>query len=72
MFGGLSPEAVIYYVVFTDAVIAMLIAWSGKSDSVNRKLGLLARYLPITRGWTLYYLVLVLWTGYALTRLGVI
>lgn len=68
----LSIEAIIYYVVFIDAVVAMLIAWSGKGEVLNQKMGLFSRFFPITRGWTLYYLVLVLWIGYALTRLSII
>lgn len=69
---NISPEAIIFYLVFIDAVIAMLIAWSGRGEMMNRKLGLLSRFLPITRGWTLYYLILVLWIGYALSRLSII
>lgn len=69
---GFSLEAIVFYLVFLDAIIATLIAWSGRGEAMNRKLGLISRFFPITRGWTLYYLILVLWIGYGLTRLGVV
>lgn len=67
-----SFESMIYYFVFIDALFVTIIAWSGRGNSFNEKLGLFSRYFPITRGWTLYYLVLVLWIGYALSRLSVL
>jgi hypothetical protein len=68
----LSLEAILYYLVFIDALVAVFIAWSGRGEQFNSMLGLFSRYFPLTRGWTLYYLILVLWLGYALTRMDVI
>jgi hypothetical protein len=67
-----SFEAALFYLAFFDAIFAVFIAWSGRGESFNARYAFFARYLPVTRGWTLYYLVLVLWVGYALTRLDVI
>lgn len=65
-------ETIIYYLVLFDAVIAVATAWSGWGEKLNRQFTIFARFFPITRGWTLYYLILVLWVGSALLRLGVI
>lgn len=65
-------ETIIFYLVLLDAVVANVVAWSGARNKINRKLGLFSRYFPITRGWTTYYLVLVLWVGYGLLRLGML
>lgn len=67
-----SIESILYYLVFLDALFAVLVAWSGRGEILNKKIGFVSRSFPITRGWTLYYLVLVLWVGYALTRLDII
>lgn len=68
----LSLESILYYLVFIDALIAVFLAWSGRGEELNQKYGVFSRFFPITRGWTLYYLILVLWIGFALTRLDII
>jgi len=65
-------EAILYYLILVDAVFANVAAWSGYGASLNRRFSVFARFFPITKGWTLYYLVLVLWVGSALLRLGVL
>ena len=68
----ISFEAILYYFVAFDALVAAFLAWSGKGVAINKHAGFFSRWFPITRGWTLYYLILVLWIGYTLTRLDVI
>jgi hypothetical protein len=67
-----SIEMIIYYLVLIDAVSATTAAWTGYGAVMNRRFSIFGVYFPITRGWTTYYLVLVIWIGYALARLGII
>jgi hypothetical protein len=64
----LSIEAILFYLVLCDAIIVSIIAYS--------KLNILFRdkipFFPITRGWAIAYVALVLWVGYGLLRLGII
>jgi len=64
-------EAIIYYLVFIDSVVANLLAWfCAKWYKKNYK-GFF-KHFPATKGWCALYLILVLWVGYGLMRLGVI
>jgi len=67
----ISLEAIIFYALLIDALGMNLIAWSGLRESFTRHFSILARFFPITRGWALYYLILVLWIGSLLSRLGI-
>lgn len=67
-----SIEAIIYYLIFIDAVGANITVnccevWYKKTFR-----GWITRHFPVGRGWTFLYLLLVLWIGWALTRLGVL
>ena len=64
-------EAVIWYLVLLDSVIANVIALCCASW-YKKKFKKFSKYFPIVKGWTLLYLALVLWVGYGLYRLGVI
>ena len=68
----ITVEAIIFYLILIDAVGANITAWTGIGEQMFKKFGVFTRYFPITRGWTTYYLVLVLWIGCALLRLGVV
>jgi len=66
----LQIETIVYLLVLVDAIFATLTAWTGMGEYFNKRYSIFGRYFPITRGWTTYYLVLVLWVGSALVRLG--
>jgi hypothetical protein len=69
----LSLEAILYYLIVIDVTFAVLGAWTGIGKSAYRKLvGGMSKHLPLTRGWATLYLVLVIWLGYTLSRLGII
>lgn len=68
----ISFEEVLYYFVLIDAVSACVASWTGFGAYLNRRSALFGQYFPITKGWTTYYLILVLWIGYSLTRLGIL
>jgi len=54
---------IIFWVLLIDSLTAVYIAWFGNKDYFN-KFTFFKRYIPITRGWTVWYIVLVLFIGY--------
>ncbi|MCB9811991.1 hypothetical protein H6783_03700 [Candidatus Nomurabacteria bacterium] len=56
----------IFYLLLADAVIANLLAFGGKQHWWRHLSPFLATHFPLARGWTAYYLVLVLLIGYCL------
>ncbi len=61
-------ESIIFYLLLIDALGANLFAFSGGKKWYQRNCTILARYFPLSKGWTLYYLTLVLFIGYILLR----
>lgn len=54
---------IIFYLLLLDSLIAGSIAWCGKPEYFN-KMKFFKRYLPLTKGWTAGYIILVLFIGY--------
>ncbi len=68
----MTLEAIIYYLVLLDSVIANLVIWFfPKWYKKNTHKGF-AKHFPASRGWALMYLILVIWIGWTLSRLGVV
>jgi len=68
-------EAIIYYAFLIDSLGANIAAWFfpnwfKKASKGSLKVWL--KHLPLTKGWALIYLILVLWVGWALYRLSVL
>jgi hypothetical protein len=64
-------EAFLWYLVFLDAIFANLVAWCC-AKWYKKKFKKLWNQLPITKGWTAIYLILIIWLGVALLRLGIL
>ena len=64
----INIESLIFYVLLIDAIGANLLAWGGGQTWWQRHLNVIARYFPLSRGWTTYYFVLVLIMGIMLNR----
>ena len=64
-------EEILWYLVFIDSILVNLIVWLF-SNWYEKKFKNMSKYFPASKGWCLWYLVLVLWIGYALLRLGYI
>lgn len=64
-------EEIIFYLVLLDSLVAGTIAWCMPKTAKKFKKGFW-KHFPITRGWSALYIILVLWIGYALYRLGVL
>lgn len=56
-------EQIVFYALLIDSVAANILAWWGVGW-YTKHLRIMSRYFPISKGWTTYYLVLVLWIGY--------
>jgi len=61
--------SLLYYLILFDAVFANVIAFSAGQVLWERAAAPLARYFPLRRGWTAYYLLLLLIIGYLLVQL---
>lgn len=66
-----SVEAVVWYLFVLDSFGANVVAWFFSGWAKKNFKGFW-KHLPVTRGWAAIYLVLVLWVGCALFRLGVL
>lgn len=67
---AMGVEAIIYYLVLLDAIGANVVALFFPRAFKSKK-GIW-KHFPITKGWTIWYLILVIWVGYGLNRLGII
>ncbi len=54
---------VIFYLLLIDSLGANVVSWFGFRKWYQGNFSLLSRYFPATKGWTTYYLVLVLFIG---------
>ncbi len=68
----LSFEVVIFYLLLIDAIGANLMSWIDGERWYQKHFRILSRYFPAARGWTTYYLILVLWIGVILYRSGIL
>lgn len=57
---------IVFYLLLIDSLSANIVSWLGFRKWYQGNFGIIARHFPITRGWTTYYLVLVLIIGYLL------
>jgi hypothetical protein len=61
---------VVFWLLLIDSVGANISAWFGL-DKWYQKFTVLVRLFPMTRGWTTFYFVLVLYIGFILKYFGV-
>ena len=64
-------EVIIWYLFVLDSVGANITAWFFPKWAKKNFKGVW-KHLPITKAWAGVYLVLVLWVGCALYRLGIL
>jgi len=65
----MSIEAIIFYLLFVDAISANIVVLFGSQWYVQH-FRTISRWFPPAEGWALYYLALVLWVGSLLYRAG--
>ena len=66
----ISLEVIIFWLILLDSLGANIIAWLGKVKWYHHNFRLISRYFPLAKGWTTYYLALVLWIGYLMLKNG--
>ena len=64
-------EAAIWHLILLDTIGANLVAWFFASW-YRENFKTLHKYFPLTKAWSFVYLVLVLWVGWVLYRLGIL
>lgn len=67
----ISFEAIIFLLLLIDSVGSVSIAFFGE-QWYTKHFSVTSRYFPAAKGWTVYYLVLVLWAGSLLYRAGML
>jgi len=65
----MTIEAIIFALLLIDSVAANLFVLFGGAW-YTRHFRTISRWFPPGEGWALYYLILVLWIGSLLYRLG--
>lgn len=63
----MSFEVILFYLILIDSISANIFAMFGERWYVHH-FRHISRLFPLAKGWTLYYLVLVLWIGSLLYR----
>lgn len=61
--------SIIFYLLLLDAVMANLVSWGGRKWYA-RHFRIVSRLFPASRGWTTYYLILVIFIGFILSSAG--
>ena len=70
---NITFETIAFYILLIDSIGANIISWFGLGNSwYSKHLSAFARQFPITQGWTTYYLLLVIWVGSLLYRIGLL
>ncbi len=54
---------IFFYLLLIDAIGANVVSWLGFSRWYQDNLNLMARYFPMTKGWTTLYFALVIFNG---------
>lgn len=64
-------ETIIFYLLLIDSLFAGAAAWCGLGERwYVKNARTLSRLFPLVKGWTAYYIILVLWIGSLLYRAG--
>lgn len=69
----MTVEAIIFYIILADSIGANAVSWCcSKWYKKASKKSKFLRHFPAAKGWAAWYLILVLWVGYGLLRLGIL
>ena len=67
----INIEAIIWYLFLLDSIGANVLSWCCANWYKKNYKGFY-KHFPTSKGWSLIYLVLVLWVGYGLLRLDIL
>ena len=63
-------ETIVFLILLVDSIAANAVAYLGDDKWWKKHFRIFSRYFPITKGWTTFYFILVLWMGVMLYRAG--
>ena len=63
-------EKIVLILLLIDSIACNTIAWLGNEKWYIRHFRIISKNFPMTRGWTTYYLLLVLWIGVVMYSFG--
>ena len=66
-----NVEAIIYYIFLADSLMVNFVAYL-KPNWYKKTYRNFSKIFPLTKGWCAGYLLLILWLGYGLYRLGIL
>ncbi len=71
---ALTLEAIVFYVILLDSICANIAAWCSPKlmKWYTKYWKSFSKVFPLAKGWTTFYLLLVIWIGYGLSRLSII
>lgn len=61
-------EKVVFYILLIDSLLVNLMVWSSHKSWYRRHLKTFSILFPLSKGWSSYYLLLVMLLGYILWR----
>jgi len=64
----MSIEIIVFYLLLIDSTSSVLVSFFGEQWYIKH-FRIFSRFFPPAKGWSLYYLALVLWVGTLLLRL---
>lgn len=56
-------QLIVFYLLLLDSLTLNVLVWSERTG-FTKQLRTFSRYFPLTKGWAVWYLLLVLWIGY--------
>lgn len=65
-------EVIVFYILLIDSVTANLIAWTNHNKWYMKAFTPISKYFPLAKGWTTYYLILVIWIGHLMISSGTV
>jgi hypothetical protein len=66
----MNIEVIIWYLILVDSIMANVMVWFSPKFMKWYKKMWFSKLFPVTKGWCVYYLILVIWIGYLLYRMG--
>tara|TARA_Y100000034_G_C6839921_1_gene379873 strand:- start:221 stop:436 length:216 start_codon:yes stop_codon:yes gene_type:complete len=64
-------EALVWYIILIDSLGCNILTWCC-SKKYTKKFKRFSKLFPATKGWAIWYLILVLWVGAALWRMEIL
>ncbi len=55
---------IIFYLLLIDSIGANIVSWFGLRKWYQGNFSVIAKYLPLTKVWTTYYFLLILFIGF--------